>query len=63
MSDVADGRWPLADRASRLGGEGVFTSAAEANAAAAAGQRIYPFHLGNVGFSPPQNIVGHPRAA
>jgi aspartate/methionine/tyrosine aminotransferase len=57
MSDVADGRWPLADRASRLGGEGVFTSAAEANAAAAAGQRIYPFHLGNVGFSTPQNIV------
>lgn len=57
MSDVADGRSPLAGRASRLGGEGVFTSAAEANAAAAAGQKVYPFHLGNVGFSTPSNIV------
>jgi len=57
MSDIAGSRRPLAQRGSRLGGEGVFTSAAEANAAAAAGQKIYPFHLGNVGFPTPQNIV------
>jgi aspartate/methionine/tyrosine aminotransferase len=57
MSDITTSGRRLARRASLLGGEGVFTSAAEANAAAAAGQRVYPFHLGNVGFATPQNIV------
>ena len=57
MSDIAETGRPMAHRASRLGGEGVFTSAAEADAAAAAGQKVYPFHLGNVGFPTPQNIV------
>ena len=57
MNDVTTRGRSLARRTSRLGGEGVFTSAAEANAAAVAGQKIYPFHLGNVGFATPQNIV------
>ena len=57
MTDITTSGRRLAQRASLLGGEGVFTSAAEANAAAAAGQKVYPFHLGNVGFATPQNIV------
>jgi aspartate/methionine/tyrosine aminotransferase len=57
MSNIAESRGLLAARVNRLGGEGVFKSAAEANAAAAAGQKVYPFHLGNVGFATPQNIV------
>jgi aspartate/methionine/tyrosine aminotransferase len=57
MSDIAQSRRLLARRVKLLGGEGVFKSAAEANAAAAAGQKVYPFHLGNVGFPTPQNIV------
>ena len=51
MNDVTTRGRSLARRTSRLGGEGVFTSAAEANAAAVAGQKIYPFHLGDLGFA------------
>ena len=35
----------------------MWASAFEARDAAAAGQKVYPFHLGNVGFPTPQNIV------
>ena len=57
MSGIAQGRRVLAERLSRLGNEGVWASAFEARDAAAAGQKVYPFHLGNVGFPTPQNIV------
>lgn len=44
-------------RISDLGSEGAFTSAAEATVAAASGQHVYPFHLGNVDLPTPANIV------
>jgi aspartate/methionine/tyrosine aminotransferase len=47
----------LAKSVNRLGNETAFTSAAEATAAAAGGQRIYPFHLGNIDLPTPPNIV------
>ena len=54
MSDAAQTRNLLSARAELLGDETVFQVAAEAYAAAAAGQKVYPFHLGN---------VGHPHTA
>ena len=57
MSDITQNRKLLAERVALLGDETVFKVAAEAYAAAAAGQKVYPFHMGNVGFPTPQNIV------
>jgi len=54
---MSRGALAMAERVSRLGDETAFTSAAEAAAAAAAGQKVYPFHLGNVDLPTPQNIV------
>jgi aspartate/methionine/tyrosine aminotransferase len=57
MSQLVRGGAPLAERVSALGDETVFTVAAEAYGVEAAGQKVYPFHLGNVGFPTPPNIV------
>jgi aspartate/methionine/tyrosine aminotransferase len=47
----------FAGRVGRLGDETAFTSAAEAASAAATGQKVYPFHLGNVDLPTPRNIL------
>jgi aspartate/methionine/tyrosine aminotransferase len=47
----------LADRISRLGTETAFAVSAEANAYAAQGNRVYPFHLGDLNIPTPRNIV------
>jgi aspartate/methionine/tyrosine aminotransferase len=47
----------LADRISRLGTETAFAVSAEANAYAARGNRVYPFHLGDMDMPTPPNIV------
>ncbi len=47
----------LARRTDRLGTENAFTAAAEANAFAAQGHRVYPFHLGDLNLPTPENIV------
>ena len=57
MSVAAQTRNLLAKRVELLGDETVFQVAAEAYAAAAAGRKVYPFHLGNVDIPTPQNIV------
>jgi aspartate/methionine/tyrosine aminotransferase len=57
MSQIRPGNEMLAERMAVLGDETVFKVAAEAYAVEAAGQKVYPFHLGNVGFPTPQNIV------
>jgi aspartate/methionine/tyrosine aminotransferase len=48
---------PLAESASRLKNENAFTSAAEADALAASGRTVYPFHLGNLDLPTPRNII------
>lgn len=47
----------LADRVERLGVETAFMVAAKAAAHAAAGNRVYPFHLGDMNLSTPPNII------
>ena len=48
---------PLADRLARLGSETAFSVSAEANALAARGRTIYPFHLGDLNIITPENII------
>ena len=47
----------LANRLSRLGTETAFAVSAEAEAHAARGNRIYPFHLGDINIPTPPNLV------
>ena len=47
----------LAARVDQLGSETAFVAAAEAAAAAATGQRVYPFHLGDLNMPTPPNIT------
>ncbi len=47
----------LAQRLSRLGTETAFAVSAEAAAHAAKGNRIYPFHLGDMNIRTPENII------
>ncbi len=47
----------LADRLKRLGTETAFAVSAEAAAFAAKGNRVYPFHLGDMNITTPQNII------
>jgi aspartate/methionine/tyrosine aminotransferase len=46
-----------ADRISRLGTETAFAVSTEANAFAAAGNTIYPFHLGDINIKTPVNVM------
>ncbi len=50
-------RIQLADRMSRLGTETAFAVSAEASALAAAGRKIYPFHVGDINLRTPRNII------
>lgn len=47
----------LADRLSRLGTETAFAVSGEAAAHAAAGNTVYPFHLGDMNIATPANII------
>jgi len=47
----------FADRLNRLGGETAFAVGAEAGALAREGKKIYPFHLGDLNITTPQNII------
>ena len=47
----------LSKRLSRLGTETAFEVSAEAAAFAAAGNKVYPFHLGDMNIKTPQNII------
>jgi aspartate/methionine/tyrosine aminotransferase len=47
----------LADRMARLGTETAFSVSAEAAAHAAAGNRVYPFHLGDMNIRTPESII------
>ncbi len=47
----------IADRVARLGTETAFAVSAEAAAFAAQGNRVYPFHLGDMNIPTPSNIV------
>lgn len=47
----------IADRIRKLGTETAFAVSAEANAFAAQGNKVYPFHLGDMNLATPQNIV------
>jgi aspartate/methionine/tyrosine aminotransferase len=47
----------IADRIKRLGTETAFAVSAEANAFAAEGNKVYPFHLGDMNIPTPSNIV------
>jgi len=47
----------LADRISRLGTETAFAVSTEANAFAAQGNKIYPFHLGDINIKTPVNVM------
>jgi aspartate/methionine/tyrosine aminotransferase len=47
----------LAERLSRLGTETAFAVSAEAAKHVAAGNKVYPFHLGDMNIKTPQNIV------
>jgi aspartate/methionine/tyrosine aminotransferase len=46
----------IADRIARLGTETAFAVSAEAAAFAAAGYRVYPFHLGDLNLKTPANV-------
>lgn len=48
---------PLANRVAKLGIETAFVVAAQAAAHAAAGNKVYPFHLGDLNLNTPGNIV------
>jgi len=47
----------LADRLSKLGTETAFAVSAQAAAWAAKGNKVYPFHLGDINLPTPENIV------
>jgi aspartate/methionine/tyrosine aminotransferase len=47
----------LADRISRLGTETAFAVSAEATAFAAKGNKVYPFHLGDINIKTPANVM------
>ena len=47
----------IADRIARLGTETAFAVSAEAAAFAAQGNKVYPFHLGDMNIPTPSNIV------
>ena len=47
----------IADRIKRLGTETAFAVSAEANAFKAEGNKVYPFHLGDLNIPPTQNVV------
>ncbi|MCD6311119.1 MAG: aminotransferase class I/II-fold pyridoxal phosphate-dependent enzyme [Elusimicrobia bacterium] len=47
----------LADRIKNLGTETAFAVGAEAAAFAAEGNKVYPFHLGDLNIATPQNVV------
>ena len=47
----------IADRISRLGTETAFAVSGEANAFAAKGNRVYPFHLGDMNLATPSTVV------
>jgi aspartate/methionine/tyrosine aminotransferase len=47
----------LADRISRLGTETAFAVSAEATAFAAKGNKVYPFHLGDINIKTPANVI------
>ena len=47
----------IAERISRLGTETAFAVSGEANAFAARGNRIYPFHLGDLNLATPSTVV------
>ena len=46
-----------ADRISRLGTETAFAVSAEAKAFAAAGNKVFPFHIGDLNIKTPENIM------
>jgi aspartate/methionine/tyrosine aminotransferase len=48
---------PLAERLSRLGTETAFAVSAQAAAFAAKGNKIYPFHLGDMNLRTPENVI------
>ena len=47
----------IAERISRLGTETAFAVSAEADAFAAKGNKVYPFHLGDMNIPTPSNVV------
>lgn len=47
----------FADRVSRLGTETAFAVSAEAATFAARGNKVYPFHIGDLNFKTPANIM------
>ena len=47
----------IADRISNLGTETAFAVGAEAGAFAAQGNRVYPFHLGDINMPTPSTVV------
>ena len=49
----------LAERVAHLGTETAFAVSAEAAAWKAAGNTVYPFHLGDMDLPTPRNIVDH----
>ena len=48
---------PFADRVARLGTETAFAVGAECAAWAARGNKVYPFHLGDIDLATPRNVV------
>jgi len=56
VGELAPG-FGAAHRVDRLGGELVFEVAAEAAALSATGRAVYPFHMGELDFPTPANIV------
>jgi aspartate/methionine/tyrosine aminotransferase len=48
----------IADRISKLGTETAFAVGARAAAFAAEGNKVYPFHLGDMNIRTPENIIG-----
>ena len=51
------GTLPFADRVGRLGTETAFAVSAECAAWAAKGNKVYPFHLGDIDLATPRNVV------
>ena len=47
----------IADRISRLGTETAFAVSAEASTFAAGGNKVYPFHLGDMNIKTPRNVM------
>jgi len=51
------GTLPFAERVARLGTETAFAVGAECAAWAAKGNKVYPFHLGDIDLATPRNVV------